>query len=57
MRAHPYELAVTPDEIAVARNAGPGRSQVMFVRPDGDVRAVTPSLPPIEGNTVRPPSQ
>ena len=48
MRAHPYELAVTPGEIAVARDAGPGRSQVVLIRPDGDVRAVTPSLPPIE---------
>lgn len=48
MRAHPYELAVTPDEIAVARDAGIGRSQVVLVRPGGDVHAVTPSMPPIE---------
>jgi hypothetical protein len=32
MRAHPYELAVTADEIVVARDAGIGRSQVVLVR-------------------------
>lgn len=48
MRAHPYELAVTAREIAVARDAGMDRSQVVLVRPDGEVHAVTPSLPPIE---------
>lgn len=49
MRAHPYELAVAANEIAVARDAGPGRSRVVLVRPSGDVRAVTPGLPPITG--------
>jgi hypothetical protein len=48
MRAHPYELAVTANEIAVVRDAGTGRGDVVLVRPDGDVHAVTPSVPPIE---------
>jgi hypothetical protein len=48
MRAHPYELAVTRDEIAVARDAGMGHSQVVLVRPDGDVHAVTPRVPTVE---------
>jgi hypothetical protein len=48
MRAHPYELAVTSQEIAVARDAGMDGSQVVLVRPNGEVQAVTPRLLPIE---------
>jgi hypothetical protein len=57
MRAQPYELAVTAKAIAVARDAGMDRSQVVLVRPNGQVQAVTPTLSPIEalaydGNTL-----
>jgi hypothetical protein len=45
MRLHPYELAVTRGEIAVARTSRSGRSQVVLVRPDGDRRTVTPTVP------------
>jgi len=48
MPAHPYELAVSPREVAVARDAGPGHSEIVLVRPDGTVRAVTPRVPAVD---------
>lgn len=43
----PYELAVGPDAVAVARSNPQGTADVALVTPGGGVRVVTPELPGI----------